>query len=120
MSKNRNVYARILTHARTAPDIPWLNIYRDEINKEINLKLDPTSSILTGYYFIHDTRRLLDIQAADTLADSLLFPNKWWGYICYKCSFTHHIYRFEYKNMLEIYPLINHDTYMFIINNCLQ
>ncbi|CAI6373489.1 unnamed protein product [Macrosiphum euphorbiae] len=76
MSKNRNVYMRMSTCARTAPDMPWLNMYRDEINKEINLVLDPTSSILIGYYFIRDTRRLLDIQVAKGIADSLLFPNK--------------------------------------------
>jgi len=86
-------------------------MYRDEINKEINLVLGPTSSILTGYCFIRDTRRLLDIQVVKGLADSLLFPNKWWGYSCYKiCSFTHPRYRFEYKKILEIYPLMNYDA----------
>jgi len=112
MSKNRNVYARIRTRARTTPDIPWLNMYRDEINKEINLVLDPTSSLLTGYCFIRDTRRLSDIQVVKGLADSFLFPNKWWGYSCYQCSFIHPRYRFEYKKMLEIYPLMNYDTYI--------
>lgn len=68
------MYARICTRARTTPDIPWLNMYRNEINKEIHLMLDPTSSILTDYCFIRDTRRLLDIQVVTGLADSLLFP----------------------------------------------
>jgi len=52
MSKNRNVDARMHTCARTTTDMPWtwLNImYLDEINKEINLVLDPTSSKLIGY-----------------------------------------------------------------------
>jgi len=120
MSRDRNVYTKMRTHARTAPDISWLNTYRNEINKEINLMLDPSSSRLTDYYFIRDTRRVLDIRSANTLADALLFPNKWFGNKCYKCSFTHPNYRFEYNKMLEIYPLINRDTYMFIINNCLK
>jgi len=85
MSRDRNVYTKMRTRARTAPDISWLNIYRDEINKEINLMFDPTSSRLMDYYFICDTQRVLD----NVLADALLFPNKWFGNICYKCSFNH-------------------------------
>lgn len=119
-SGDRNVYTKMRTHAHTAPDMSRLNIYRDKINKEINLILDPSSSRLTYYYFIHDTRRVLDIRSANVLADALLFPNKWFGNICNKCSFNHPNYRFEYKKMLEIYPLINCYTYMFIINNCLK
>lgn len=120
MSGDRNVYTKMRTHVRTAPDMPWLNIYRNEINKEINLMLDPSSSRLTGYNFIRDTQRVVDIRSTNALADALLFPNKWFGNICYKCSFTHPNYRFEYKKMLEIYPLINRGTYVFIINNCLK
>jgi len=120
MLGDRNVYTKMRTRARTAPDMPWLNIYRDEINKEINLMIDSTSSRLTDYYFIRDTQRVLDIRPTNVLADELLFTNKWFGYTCYKCSFNHPNFRFEYKKMLEIYPLINRDTYMLIINNCLK
>jgi len=82
MLGDRNVYTKMRTRARTAPDMSWLNIYRDEINKEINLMLDPTSSRLTDYYFIRDTQKVLDIRSANALADALLFPNKWFVYTC--------------------------------------
>jgi len=64
------------TRSHTAPDKRWINIYRQEINKEINSKVDPTSLILVDYHFIRDTRRLLDVQLAVTLADELVYSNK--------------------------------------------
>jgi len=64
MSTNRCVYEKMCTRTHTAPDKRWINIYREGINKEINLKLGPASSILTDYHFIRDTRRLLDVQLA--------------------------------------------------------
>jgi len=57
MSTNRRVYEKMNTRAHTTPDKRWINIYRQEINKEINLKVDPTSSILVDYHFIRDNRR---------------------------------------------------------------
>lgn len=119
MSRNQSVYAKMRTYVRTTPDMSWFNNYRDKVNEEINFKLDPTSSRLIGYHFLRETRTLLDIQRAYMLANSLLFPNKWWGYKCYKCSFTHPSYWFEYNHFLDIYPFANHATYMFIINNCI-
>jgi len=76
MSTNRRVYGKMYTRAHTAPDKRWINIYRQEINKEINLKLDPTSSILVDYHFIHSTRRLLDVQLAVALTEGLVYSNK--------------------------------------------
>jgi len=118
MSKNRRVYEKMRRYTHTTPDKGWINIYRKEINKEINLRVDLTSLILKDFHFIRDTRKLLDVQSADTLAFKLLYRNK--RYICYKCSFTHPRYPFKYKNFLEIYQLINYATYNFIINNCLS
>lgn len=122
MSMNRSVYEKMDIHTHNTLDKSWIfrDIYREEINKEINLKLDPTSSILTDYKFIPNSRVLLDVKRAITLADSLVYSNKRWGYSCNNCSFTHPRYPFEYIKFLEIYPLINYATYEFIINNCLK
>jgi len=102
-----------------SPDIKWINIYRKEINREINLRLDPTSSILSDYNFINDSREIVDGQKVDILVDFLIYSNKRWGYICNKCSFAHPRLSFEYRKFLEIYPFINYITYKFLINNCL-
>lgn len=43
MSTNRSVYEKMCIHTHNTPDKSWIyrDIYHEEINKEINLKLDP-------------------------------------------------------------------------------
>jgi len=58
ISRDRRVYEKMRSRVRVTPDMLWINNYHQENNTEINLKLEPSSSILQDYHFICETQRL--------------------------------------------------------------
>lgn len=104
---------------RFALDMSWVNIYRDEINKEVNLMLDPSSSLLANYNFIPDYNQT-SINRIEVITDFIIYSDRRCGGICYKCTFQHPRYHFEYDKFKIIYPFVNPATYNYIINNCFK
>jgi len=87
MSSAREIHMQMFKYKNIAFDTPWVSAYREQFNKELNLKLDPSSSLLLNYSFIRACNNQVDINSSKILADFIIYSDKRWGGKCYKCSF---------------------------------